>query len=231
MILALGKFSSRSVLNAAIAMGEGILADHDNPLRRHPNGWGAVWKDSSSPSGLSVYRDTRPIGESLETARIGEIETNFLAVHARHATLSRNQGIEYTHPVTREGTAVPWYLLHNGFLPTIYRYLGRDRSRFDSGEYFDFLVPSEGARLSDPEGILAKLEALEPGGNSANAIVINPRRAYVIHWFPENTPYPEYFTMRRAETEKAVFIASESIPFLADRWLPLTRGRVLEFEF
>ncbi|MDV2998815.1 MAG: hypothetical protein N5P05_000421 [Chroococcopsis gigantea SAG 12.99] len=230
MILALGNFCAESVFNAALAMSEGIFARHEKPIPRHPNGWGAVWRKSSSPDRLSIYRDIRSLGESMETMTFfKEMKTDFLAIHVRHATLTHNQGIECTHPVTAEGTAVPWYLLHNGFLPTIYRHLGREKSLFDSREYFDFIVPREGDRLSHQDEIVSKLEALEPGGSSANAIVINPHRAYAIHWFPRDTPYPQYFTMHQGRTQEATFISSEPIPFLTHNWSALIRGQILEF--
>ncbi|WP_207794520.1 class II glutamine amidotransferase [Nostoc sp. UIC 10630] len=230
MILALGSFSTQSVLNAALSMSEGMTASHDGPICRHPNGWGALWRNSLASHGLSVHRDTRSIKESLRQSLLHEIETDFLTIHVRHATLAHNQGIECTHPITRQGMLVPWYLFHNGFLPTVYQKLGLERSTFDSGEYFDYIIPPTQDKFSDNLEIIKKLENLAPGGSSANAIVVNPKRAYVIHWTPKNTRFPLYFTMYKVQTKSAFFIASEIISKIApyECWHPLTQGEIIE---
>lgn len=232
MILAMGKFSTRSVLNAALAMSEGITANHNSPIRCHPNGWGAVWRSPQAPHGLFCHRDTFSFKVSFETSPLHKIKTDFLAVHVRHATLAHNQGLSCTHPISREGMSPPWYLLHNGFLPTVYQKLGRERSIFDSREYFDYIVPDKGEQTIDPIKTIEKLENLPSGGSSANAILVNPYRAYVIHWTPKDTQYRDYFTMHRLITESATFIASDIIPALAppECWSALKWGEVLELK-
>lgn len=229
MILAHGRFSSLAVLHAARAMSEGCTATHDGPIKQHLNGWGAVW--IGTDGGMHVHRDRRPMTESMLNELPGAQNTSFLAVHVRHATLAHNQGLEFTHPITRSGTEVPWLLLHNGFLPTIYRQLGRERSIFDSSEYFDYIVPAWGDRL-DPDKVLAQLAQIEPGGTSANAIVVNPRRAYIIHWTQPGVQLVRYFTMSHAQTEGAVYYASEQILALAPeaRWSPLPSSQVIEID-
>lgn len=233
MILAMGEFSTQFVLNAALSMSEGITANHDGAIRRHLNGWGAVWRDNSATHGLSIHRDVRSIKESLIETSLYEIKTDFLAVHVRHATLVHNQGIEFTHPITRRETVVPWYLLHNGFIPTIYHKLGRERSTFDSGEYFDYIIPKNSDKFADSFEIIEKLESLAPGGSSGNAIIVNPQRVYVIHWTSKDTPFPLYFTMHKLTTKSATFIASEVIPELAppESWSLLAQREILELSF
>lgn len=233
MILAMGSFSTQSVLNAALCMSEGVTASDDAPICRHPNGWGALWRNNTASDGLTVHRDTRSFKESLEQSLLHKIETDFLVVHVRHATLAHNQGIEYTHPITQKETLVPWYLFHNGFLPTIYQKLGLERSSFDSREYFDYIIPQGQDKFSDNFEIIEKLESLAPGGSSANAIVVNPKRAYVIHWTSKDTHFPSYFTMYKLQTKSAVFIASEMIPEIApyEKWTPLAKGEIIELPF
>jgi glutamine amidotransferase len=230
MILAAGRFSTQSVLNAALSMSEGVTAKPDSPVSYHRDGWGALWREPGN-QGLSIYRDTRFIKESLKEFLLQEIKPDLLAVHIRSATLTHNQGLEYTHPITREGTAITWYMMHNGYLPTVYQKLGLERSIFDSREYFDYIIPKEGDKLPPHSKILEKLESLAPGGSSANAIIVNSRKAYVIHWTPKDTQFSLYFTMHKLTTEYATFIASDIIPDLAppECWSSLTRGEVLEF--
>lgn len=230
MILAVGRFSVSDVLDAAVAMSTGRTADHDGPIRVHPNGWGAVWRSADAPHGLAAYRDVRALDElSMADSPLPGIETDFLAVHSRHATLARNRGLDCTHPLYRDG-AVPWYFMHNGFLPTVYRNLGLPASEFDSREYFDWIVPADAERLDERE-TLERLAAIEPGGSSGNAVAVNPQAAYLIHWTPSDVKTPRYFAMHSWRTRESAVVASEVVPGLADRhqWHPVPPGRVWEF--
>jgi glutamine amidotransferase len=137
LILAKGKFSSARILDAAIAMSCGRTADHEGPIQRHPNGGGATWRHGGR---LAIHRDVRSIEDSAGASPVSDLTTDFLAVHVRHATLARNHGAEFTHPLEYAHVERSWYLLHNGFLPTIYQRLGKDRSEFDSAEYLEYLM-------------------------------------------------------------------------------------------
>lgn len=229
LILAVGDFRAADILDAAVAMSCGRTADHDGPTDVHPNGWGAVWQDSDAPDGLAFHRDERPLGESHDTAPFISADTGFLAVHARHATLPKNHGPAFTHPLHRAGE-VPWYFMHNGFLPTVHRLLGLPESSFDSREYFDWAVPA-GTRDLDETGLLARLADIPPGGSSGNAIAVSPYRAHVIHWTTPGNRAPRYFGMFRLRTADAEIVSSEIVPALAPpaRWTPLEPGSLLSW--
>ncbi|WP_437957467.1 class II glutamine amidotransferase [Sorangium sp. So ce119] len=231
LILAHGRFSTVALLDAAVAMSTGRTAEHEGPTRRHPNGWGAVFRDPRAPHGLAVHRDVRPIEHSVGESIVPRVDTDFLVVHVRHATLARNQGIGCTHPIARHGARGPFYFLHNGFMPTVYQRLGRERSEFDSAEYLDYLLP-EGEEALDVDAATARLRDIPHGGTSANAILVSPRRAHVIHWTPEDTPYPRYFAMHRLALRDCTVIASEIIPALAprERWEPLPPRDIVQIE-
>ena len=231
MILAHGRFSAAAIVDAAIAMSTGRTADHEGPTQCHPNGWGAVFRDPRAPHGLAVHRDVRPIEQSAPESIVPRIDTTFLVLHVRHATLARNQGLACTHPLARQGPRGPLYFLHNGFLPTVYRRLGRERSEFDSAEYLEYLLP-EGEGILDVDAARARLRDIPPGGTSANAILVSPRHAHVIHWTPEDTPYPRYFSMHRLSSRDSTVIASEIVPTLAPRasWEPLAPQSILRIE-
>ncbi|MFI6015450.1 class II glutamine amidotransferase [Streptomyces sp. NPDC051243] len=229
LILAQGRFESRAVLDAAVAMSCGRTADHDGPTDVHPNGWGAVWRDAGAVNGLGVHRDVRPLSESWQESPVPDLTTDFLAIHARHATLPQNHGIQFTHPLHREDE-LPWYFMHNGFLPTVHSLLGMESSAFDSREYFDYVIPA-GADTLDAQRTRQLLDAIPPGGSSGNAIAVNPRAAYVIHWTSPPNKSPRYFTMQRLRTPDLTVISSEVIPDLApaDQWEPLEPGTVEAF--
>ncbi|MBY8885137.1 hypothetical protein K7472_09810 [Streptomyces sp. PTM05] len=227
LILATGRFDAGDILDAAVDMSCGRTADHDGPTNVHPNGWGAVWRQHDAPHGLAVHRDVRPLGESAEDSPIRGVETDFLAVHARHATLPRNQGLRCTHPLERGG-AYPWYFMHNGFLPTVHQLLGMAESEFDSGEYFDYIVPRDTREL-DEASTLRLLAAIPQGGSSGNAIAVSPDHAYVIHWTTPGTAAQRYFRMHTVTTERFRVVASEVVPSLAppEQWRPLEPGLLL----
>jgi|HubBroStandDraft_6_1064221.scaffolds.fasta_scaffold906316_2 predicted glutamine amidotransferase len=228
IILAAGRFSASAILDAAVSMSAGRTADHEGPTRQHPNGWGAVWRDPRAPYGLAVHRDVRRIVDSLDASPLRSVETDFLVVHVRHATLARNQGIDCTHPLARICASGPRYFLHNGFMPTVCQRLGRDRSEFDSAEYFEYLVP-DGEGAFDADAALSRLRAIPPGGTSANAVLVSRTEAHVIHWTPEDTPFPRYFSMHRLAGEGCTVISSEVVPELAPRgrWAPLNQRQIL----
>lgn len=229
LILARGRFDPAAVTAAAVSMSDGQTADHDGPITRHPNGWGAVWRDRGAPWGVRTHRDTRPMVDSAHESPLNGISTDFLAIHVRHATLARNHGVAFTHPLERLDGSMPWYFMHNGFLPTVHRLLGHAESEFDSAEYFQYVVPPGTTALAADQ-TFARLSAIPAGGNSGNAIAINPRRAYVIHWSPEPVRYIRYFTMHRLARPDRLIISSEPVPALAplDEWEPIPANTLLD---
>jgi len=219
LILARGEFSSAQILDAAIAMSCGRTAEHDGPSRVHLDGWGAVWREGDR---LAIHRDARAIEDSAEASPVRALTTRFLAVHVRYATQTSNRGAAFTHPVLYAGAERPWYLLHNGSLPTLYQRLGKAGSAFDSAEYLEYLMRDAAAPL-DLDATRAKLAAIPPGGTSANAFLVTDDCVYVIHWTPEDSRHPRYFTMHRLDTDRCTIIASEIVESLApsERWRPL----------
>jgi predicted glutamine amidotransferase len=219
LILATGEFSSAQVLDAAIAMSCGRTANHDGPTQRHLDGWGAVWRHGDR---LAIHRDARSIEDSADASPVRALTTRFLAVHVRYATQGSGIGAAYTHPLPHVQPGRSWYLLHNGTLPTLYQRLGKSCSEFDSAEYLEYLMRDAAAPL-DLEAARAKLHAIPPGGTSANAFLITDDCAYVIHWTPEDSRHPRYFTMYRLDTDRCTIIASEIVESLApsERWRPL----------
>lgn len=210
-------------------MSTGVTALDDVPTRVHPNGWGAVWRTAEGT--LATHRNHRSLAESREH-RLDALRTDMLAVHVRHATLPDRIGPRFTHPLERLDDSGPWYFMHNGFLPTVYQSLGLSASAFDSAEYFDYLRP-HGEEELDIDRTLERLRAIPPGGTSGNAILLNPRRAYIVHWTAPQAPYQDYFTLRRLRLPEAEIIASEPIPALAGvhRWETLPPATVIELPF
>src|SRR5689334_16112662 len=111
LLFAYGKVDVHLVLKSAKKMASGIMANHDSPITRHPDGWGAAWYYSHS-EGWNIHRNDQPIFENISTmpleinsglkagVRIGRtevLEPKFLAVHCRHSTLVENQGLQFSH--------------------------------------------------------------------------------------------------------------------------------------
>lgn len=230
MILASGAFDAGRVLAAAVAMSRGETADHDNATTCHRHGWGAVWRDPATGR-VQSHRDPRPAWQGIPDSPLDGLVTDFLAVHVRNATLPEKQGGRYTHPLTRPGD--DWHFMHNGYMPTVHRLLGTERSEFDSAEYFDYLVPPGTAALAEDE-VLARLRAVPPGGStSGNAIAVHRGGAVVVHWSPRETPTPRFFTLHRFTDRRLRVVASERIPALAapGRWHEVAPASVLQFPF
>jgi glutamine amidotransferase len=224
MIVCVGSFAAADVVAAAARMGSGVDADHDGSQLVHPNGWGAVWHDPTADGGLRAYRDLSPIYESPAGSEPTLARTRVLAVHARHATLERTQGLRFTHPLARHENGFSWYFMHNGFLPGVHRLMRRPHSEFDSAEYFDYLIPA-GATVLDEQETLAKLDRMADSGTSGNAIAVTRDDVYVIHWSSPATSTPRYFQMYRATLPQLTVVASQRLPQFAPahQWEPLAQ--------
>lgn len=215
MILAKGKFLSKDIFRAAVEMCEGITANHTNPIKKHPNGWGALWLHNGE---IVTLRSSGYLSD--EVSSIPNIETDFLAIHVRHATLDKNTGLDFSHPLNNKRS---WYGMHNGFLPTVHKLLGMKESIFDSAEYFNYLINDVDDFSLTKELLKSKIDHIEHGGTSGNIFLINREKAYVWQWYPEGAVHPTYFTMHINEGENATYVSSEVIPWLgmAGEWHPI----------
>jgi len=227
LILAAGTFDPHDIVKGAVAMALGNTANHDSPLRCHPDGWGALWSDPASPTGMSVLRDVRQADETALNSGLSAARTPFLAIHVRNATHTSTRGLQYTHPLQR--SADGWYFMHNGSQPTVHKMLGLEHSTFDSAEYFDYVIPT-GALKLDEQQTLHRLRRIPKGGNSGNAFAVCKARAYVIHWQTPDSPWKHYFTMHQLFEPERRVIASEVIPAIAPAkyWEPLAPDTLIE---
>ncbi|MHC8314646.1 class II glutamine amidotransferase [Pseudomonas sp. LB3P31] len=230
MIIACGIFSSRDVLDAARAMSAGETAAHDSPIKQHPNGWGCLWIENDKIK--TMHSEGNFAEESLKIDS-SKIDTKFLAVHVRHATLSRNSGVEFSHPLHRRNWFTDWHMMHNGYLPTVYEHLGLPASTFDSAEYLEYIVQNiEPAQLTR-DHLLTKLSRLPPGGSAGNSFLVTPDNAWVWQWHPEDTPHPKYFTIHHFQTGQAEYFSSEAIQALGDLsiWRPMKNSELYQITF
>ncbi|WP_130832990.1 class II glutamine amidotransferase [[Erwinia] mediterraneensis] len=230
MILAHGRFEVAAVMDAARAMSCGETACHDGPIREHPNGWGCLWRDKGR---IRTLHGTGTFAAALPDIDLTAIHTDFLSVHVRHATLSKNQGIEFSHPLRRASGATEWHMMHNGFLPTLYVQLGLAESRFDSEEYLAYLVDRITPADFTRDYLRSKMAQVAPGGSAGNAIIVTPEKAWAWQWYPDDTPYPDYFTMQLCQQHGSTFIASEQIPALgeASTWRRMRNHELHEIPF
>lgn len=230
LILALGTFDAKDIVTGAVAMASGETADHDSPIVNHPDGWGAIWSDSSATTGLSVLRDARSATESALESGLGAIRTGFLAIHVRSATHLTTKGLQYTHPLQRSFDG--WYFMHNGSQPTVHRMLGLEHSTFDSAEYFDYLVPP-GTLILDEQATRERLRNIPRGGNSGNAFIVCRDCAYVVHWQTDCGTWHRYFTMHQLIEPRRTIVSSEVIPSIAPAkyWEMVQPKTLTEFRF
>lgn len=230
MILAHGRFDSAAILEAARAMSCGESATHDGPIKQHPNGWGCLWLEDGE---IRTLHGTGAFADALPGIDVDRLRSRFLAVHVRHATLSKNHGLEFSHPLWRNSAGHRWYMMHNGFLPTIYRQLGLAESRFDSEEYLHYLVDQITPADFTRDYLRAKMAQVAPGGSAGNAIFVTRDKAWVWQWHPHDTPYPDYFTMHFRQQDDCTLIASEpvAIPGSAANWRRMNNHELYEIPF
>ncbi|WP_188473068.1 class II glutamine amidotransferase [Hafnia psychrotolerans] len=227
MILARGDFSVAQVMEAARSMCCGETAQHDGPIKVHPNGWGCLWLENGK---INTLHGSESFADALSNIDIDSIRTKFLAVHVRHATLSKNIGVQFSHPLFRQCNSTAWYLMHNGFLPTIYPHLSLDVSHFDSAEYLEYIVdhinPGDFTRYY----LSGKMASLAPGSSSGNAFFITGDKAWAWQWYPENTLLQSYFTMHLYQNGNTKYIASEQVLALgeASHWRQMLNHELYE---
>jgi predicted glutamine amidotransferase len=231
LILAIGKFKSKDIAVAATEMCLGLHTNVRAPIHRHPHGWGAIWLDSASPPQLKLHRSGADLASDSGRSMIEQLDTHFLAMHARFASVSENAGVAYAHPITRPGP-VTWHIMHNGFLPTVHEQLGHPCSTFDSLEYLEYATRCTSAHLCRPN-LVRKLERLRAGGTAGNAFFINNSRAYAFQWFPKESENASFYTMYVHATSSRTIVSSEPISALGavSTWRPLQSGDLLRFEF
>ncbi|QKJ85014.1 hypothetical protein PMPD1_0024 [Paramixta manurensis] len=230
MIMAHGDFSVAEVIEAARAMSCGETAQHEGLIKQHPNGWGCLWLDNGQ---IRTLHGTGRFADALPELNIKALQTRLLAIHVRHATLSKNSGIQFSHPLLRQSGGTQWYMMHNGFLPTIYQNLGLPASQFDSAEYLEYVV--DGVTPSDftQRYLQEKMANVAPGGSAGNAFFFTDQQAWAWQWHPDDTPYPHYFTLHCCQNTRSTIIASEQIPALgaAAHWHRMSNHQLHEITF
>ncbi|WP_437608952.1 class II glutamine amidotransferase [Erwinia sp. V71] len=230
MIMAQGDFSVAAVLDAARAMSCGETAQHDGPIRQHPNGWGILWHDNGE---IRTLHGAGTFAEALPDIAIDEIRGSFLAVHVRHATLSKNSGVQFSHPLHHTSAETEWFMMHNGFLPTVYQQLGLTASHFDSAEYLHYIADQITPADLTRDYLQEKMARVAPGGSSGNAFFVTQEKAWAWQWYPEDTLFPHYFTLNRYQDKHTHYISSEVIPALgaASDWCQMNNHDLHEFNF
>ena len=228
MIIAQGTFSVVDVMSAARAMAAGETATHDGVIKQHLDGWGCLWITHGK---VRTLHGEGSFVEALSTMDVSSIKTRFLAVHVRHATLRENSGIKYSHPLKFDNGLGCWYLMHNGYLPTVYLHLGLKKSSFDSAEYLEYIVGSVQSLDISEVYLTAKLSGLLPGGSSGNCFLIAGNKAWAWQWFSKDIVCADYFTMRHFKAAEVEYISSEILPFLGDepKWRSMRNGELYQF--
>ena len=230
-LIARGDFDPREIFRLCGRMSQGNYADHEGPIKVHPNGWGAVWAQRGEARGCKTLRSLDALTEQSDPLGLAEADPVILGLHARHATLEKNLGYQFTHPISRTRGKTTWHLMHNGFLPTVFEKLGMDASNFDSEEYLHYVVNEDGGFPEDHE-LNERMETLSKGGSSGNAFFFtDARRVCIYNWYPEDSPFPTYFTLFHWQGPGQEIISSERIPEVApiEDWVPLSRGQLIEW--
>jgi glutamine amidotransferase len=229
MILAQGNFSTSAVFQAAAGMSKGVTANHDCPVKEHPDGWGSLWIEQGE---VKTIRSSKWLAEEVDSFNFDHGNSPILAIHARHSTLPKNRGESFSHPIQKSTNAETWYIMHNGYLPTAYKKLGMNCSIFDSSEYLEYIINTQPQLSLSGKMLNSKIAHLDPGGSAANAFFMNNKVAFAYQRFPTNSPFPLYFTMSICVLDDVTYISSEVIPTLAPKtsWRPLKNGELIKLD-
>ena len=75
------------------------------------------------------------------------------------------------------------------------------------------------------------MDRVAPGGSAANAIFVTRDKAWAWQWHPDDTPYPNYFTLHRLHNNSTTIISSEPITALgtASDWHRMNNHELHEF--
>jgi glutamine amidotransferase len=229
MLVAAGECAPGVYFDAMRRMSTGTVAAHEYAGRvRHADGWGVTCMLPASTD-VAVYRSSSPIATAELLPAIGDLSCRMLAIHARNASVPAQKGLGFVQPIERFIGGERTWFFHNGFVPSVHRLLGLARSQWDSLELLDWLAPA--FDHSDWRRALAvRLQALPADSTAANCIFLSARRAIVCNWFNRSNGATAYYTMHCWKGERAVGVASEPFPEMAEpvEWNALGHGRVAE---
>lgn len=226
MIMAQGDFNVVDVVEAARAMSCGETARHNGAVKQHNDGWGCVWMNNGK---LYALRGSDSLANAMPLISL-PTSTRFFAIHVRHSTLKENTGVKFSHPLRFRSHGTHWYMMHNGYLPNIYKHLGLSSSTFDSAEYLEYIVSGLTPDKMCLTYLDERMREVAPGGSARNFFLITEKKVWVWQWYPVNTPCAKYFTMNLYDGEKVRYISSEIIPSLAaeSQWRSLHNNELLE---
>lgn len=219
MLLAIGDFHTPTLGFAAQAMAEGRRATADAKVTRHPDGWG-LFHQSAAGGAPVVRKEERPFNE-VDVGNWMALGKGITLIHARHATRRETLGLDFTHPLIRDGLV----FCHNGYTPNAAAFLGLADGEFDSRALFDVLAPPGTGLPSEPQ-VRKRLMAIGQGGSSANAFLVSRTSALVINWFEGDSHFYTLWSMR---DHRGVVFASEPLLEIAPAqcWRPLGHGKVV----
>ena len=225
MLLACGKLDAEACLLAIVDMARGVAPSHERPDLCHDAGWGMVYRVRGTRK-MRTYRSAEPIWADPVRHRAAEMDLDVLAVHCRNS-VGGLIGPKHVHPRLLRTEAGTWTAMHNGALPQLAAAFGPGAAPLDTDNYLRLVV--ERCPGTTPAAVLHVLDR-HPGGTSANAFFIHPRRAIVVNDFPSDSPHPRFYTLSMLRTDGGLVVASEPCPDLAPaaRWADLGRRHAFE---
>lgn len=239
MIAAVGKIDVDWMINAAIAMSDGMNASHELSFScpaspgcgiRHLDGWGSAFL---RPDGsIHCLKSVLPIGTDTLVNTILSTECAAIVIHVRCASREDQKGPKYVHPIEIEEDGHKYYFFHNGYAPDVHSFVGRTGHGWDSEDLMTWLRPSLFAKFNQSE-LRERLTQLPASTTAANCLCLGPDGVTVVNWFSQDTESPQYYTMHSLEGTDVQIIASEQIRYRdgVDAWCPLGNGSILQIPY
>ncbi len=228
MLLALGKIDLKTIIEDAALMAKDLIFDHEHNQRGgrgslpHANGWGLAYLQRNQ---FIVKKTTLPLFKDKNKAKYYPLNTSFLLLHARYATVG-NVNIHNNHPFHFKKKNIGDFIFcHNG---TIEEKISHDhqftmQGTTDSERLF-YAILTNFVPSRNPKTITKTINQYNyPIG--CNIILATEEKTYISI---NCRTCPKYVEMHLLQDKDKLIISSEPLPHIKGIWTTLKSGTLLE---
>ena len=217
MLVAAGNLPIKKILDdfKLIAQNKNEKEEHEYSNDRnfvHGDGWGIIIRKSGK---LECYKEEFACWDVHSKFRdFYDVETDFLLLHARHASPNIPISYEFTHPFEENG----WYFCHNG---TVHDFIKKEKS--DAQQLFELLLKNIKRCQNVIEAVRDTVKGIRKY-SALNFILAKGDKAYILEMYKEK---PKYYTMKYLVKENYAIISSERLPSFDGEWKEIENKTIL----
>jgi len=226
MIAAVGRFDMGPLVEGLSDMASNANVAHDHEFRErgdefvHDCGWGVVFREDDA---LTRERSARYCVDDPSFARLAEVRTDLVVLHARRTPRRETISESNSHPFIARTLRTTWAFCHNGTVNDVSQ-LSPDDSLanpdpVDSEVLFHHLL-----RRLDPG--LTQASLLETMGEitdftALNCFLATPDAVYAYARVAADTTRPRYYELWQGVGDAVMLASSEPIALPSVEWTPL----------